>query len=159
MNPETNKPGMKIYLAGPIFSEADQDWLRKAKVMIEEWASEENLALQVIWPYELIDKEEISALGSTAKHEIFRICRKHLDDADVLIALLDGSQVDDGTAFEIGYFFASKGSSRIIGIRTDFRHAGETADSCVNAMIECACGVIVDSFEGTFGYLGRLVKG
>jgi len=49
----------------------------------------------------------------------------HLDDADIVIALLDGSQVDDGTALEIGYFYAGKSSEQnVIGIRTDFRRAG-----------------------------------
>lgn len=38
------------------------------------------------------------------KSEIFSRCKSHLDDADMVIALLDGPQVDDGTAWEIGYF-------------------------------------------------------
>ena len=50
------------------------------------------------------------------------------------MALLDGTQVDDGTAWEIGYAYA-KGLP-IYGIRTDFRHAGETGHSTVNSMIE-----------------------
>jgi hypothetical protein len=35
-------------------------------------------------------------MGPKAKLEIFSRCKSHLDDADMLIALLDGSQVDDG---------------------------------------------------------------
>jgi hypothetical protein len=30
---------------------------------------------------------------------------EHLDDTDLLIALLDGPQIYDGTAWEIGYFW------------------------------------------------------
>jgi nucleoside 2-deoxyribosyltransferase len=72
----------------------------------------------------------------------------HLDTADILIALLDGSQVDDGTAWEIGYFYARKSSEhKIIGIRTDFRRAGESESAVVNAMIEGACDRIVRSRE------------
>jgi nucleoside 2-deoxyribosyltransferase len=45
----------------------------------------------------------------------------------MLIALLDGSQVDDGTAWEIGYFYAKRlPEQKIIGIRTDFRRVGES---------------------------------
>jgi nucleoside 2-deoxyribosyltransferase len=47
-----------------------------------------------------------------------------------LIALLDGSQVDDGAAWEIGYLYARKSpEQKIIGIRTDHGRAGvkETA--------------------------------
>ena len=61
-----------------------------------------------------------------------------LPAADLMIALLDGSQVDNGTAWEIGYFYAKKSSEhRIIGIRTDFRRAGESEGAVVDAMIEC----------------------
>ena len=64
-------------------------------------------------------------LGEKATFEIFSRCKFHLDDADIVIALLDGSQVDDGTALEIGYFYAGKSSEQnVIGIRTDFRRAG-----------------------------------
>ncbi len=34
----------------------------------------------------------------------FSRCKSHLDDADMMLALFDGSMVDDGTAWEIGYF-------------------------------------------------------
>jgi nucleoside 2-deoxyribosyltransferase len=51
-----------------------------------------------------------------------------------MIALLDGPQVDDGTAWEIGYFSPKKSSEqKIIGIRTDFRMAGESRGAVVNA--------------------------
>jgi hypothetical protein len=39
---------------------------------------------------------EIASLGEEAKFEIFSRCKSHLDDADIVIALLHGSQVDDG---------------------------------------------------------------
>ena len=65
-----------------------------------------------------------------------------------MIALLDGSQVDDGTAWEIGYFYARKSSEqKVIGIRTDFRRAGESEGAVVNPMIECSCDRVVKSQE------------
>ncbi|MGA3118895.1 MAG: nucleoside 2-deoxyribosyltransferase [Syntrophobacteraceae bacterium] len=61
----------------------------------------------------------------------------HLDDTDLVIALLDGPQVGDGPAWEIGYFCARKSpEQKIIRIRTDFRRAGESEGTVVNAMIE-----------------------
>ncbi len=89
---------MKIYLAGPLFSEAERDWFRKLKKEIESLAASKNQPVTVIWPYELITQSEIETLGAAAKHEIFSRCKSHLDTADILIALLDGPQVDDGTA-------------------------------------------------------------
>ena len=96
-------------------------------------------------------------LGDSAKQEIFDHCKSNLDRADLLIALLDGSQVDDGTAWEIGYFYSIRVRSRIIGMRTDFRRAGETGTSVVNAMIEMSCGRIVGSVEELIEVLGSIL--
>lgn len=135
---------MKIYLAGALFSEADRDWLSGLKRRMEGIGEDVTL----IWPYELITHQEVHSLGQEGKLEIFRICKAHLDKVDMLVAVLDGPQVDDGTAWEIGYFYC-KYSDRlpIIGIRTDFRNTGETRLSTVNAMIEGSCDRIVSSSE------------
>ena len=80
--------------------------------------------------------KEIKRLSAKAKLEIFSRCNSHLDTADLMIAVLDGSQVDDGTAWGIGYFYAGKSpKQKIIGIRTDFSRAGESEDAVVNALI------------------------
>ena len=64
------------------------------------------------------------------------------------MALDCGSQVDDGTAWEVGYFYRGKPEgAEIIGVRTDFRNAGESVGAVVNAMVECACDRIVRSME------------
>lgn len=135
-----------IYLAGPLFCEAERDWHRNTKQQLLTWAEQQQQALKIIWPYELISEQEIATLGDQARMEIFRRCKNNLQQADILIALLDGTQVDDGTAWEIGYFFhARHAQQRIIGIRTDFRRAGESKHAVVNAMIEMACDQIVFS--------------
>lgn len=143
---------MKIYLAGPLFSEAERDWMSKLKGQIERYASKSGRTVHVVWPYELITVEEINALGTAAKHEIFSRCKSHLDDTDLVIALLDGSQVDDGTAWEIGYYYALT-RGKVIGIRTDFRLAGESDGAKVNSMIECSCHSMVQSVEELFRVL------
>lgn len=71
-----------------------------------------------------------------------------------MIAVLDGTQVDDGTAWEIGFFYARKSlGQKIIGIRTDFRKAGESNGALVNAMVECSCDEIVRSIDVLLGSL------
>ena len=59
-----------------------------------------------------------------------------------MVAMLDGPQVDDGTAWEMGYF--SCRGKKILGIRTDFRRAGEHEILDRKAMIESSCLCIVD---------------
>jgi nucleoside 2-deoxyribosyltransferase len=73
--------------------------------------------------------------------------------------LLDGTQVDDGTAWEIGYFFARRRPGKpIIGIRTDFRKAGDTVNARVNLMIDCTCDSIVTTVDDLLSEIGKLLK-
>jgi nucleoside 2-deoxyribosyltransferase len=60
--------------------------------------------------------------------------------------------VDDGAAWEIGYYFALK-RGKVIGIRTDFRRAGESQGAKVNSMIECSCERVVGSVDELFQIL------
>lgn len=57
-----------------------------------------------------------------------------MDDADVIFAVLDGVDVDSGTAAEIGYGFAK--AKKILGYRGDFRLVGENEGSTVNLQVE-----------------------
>jgi nucleoside 2-deoxyribosyltransferase len=139
---------MKIYFAGPLFPEAERYWIRATISKIESLAAQHGIKTEIVFPYDLITQEEIKRLGAKAKHEIFSRCKSHPDDAYIVIALLDGSQADDGTAWEIGYFYARKSpEQKIIGIRTDFRRAGESEGALVNPMIECSYDWVVRSKE------------
>jgi nucleoside 2-deoxyribosyltransferase len=123
----------KIYLSGPLFSQAEIDWARKVKAFLKERLGK---GIEVIWPHEV---------ASGSPQEIFQANLRALNECGLMVALLDGPQVDDGTAWEVGFFYARGG--KILGIRTDFRKAGESSDSHVNAMVEFSCQAIVESLE------------
>ena len=149
---------MKIYLAGPLFSVADQEWLRGLKHHIQGMEQGGGTSLEVVWPHDLVAGEDTQAWGDQAKQMIFDRCKKHLDDADAVVALLDGAQVDDGTAWEIGYFHARRHPhQRILGIRTDFRNAGDVPGAKVNLMIDCTCDVIVHTVAGLLAELKKIL--
>ena len=57
-----------------------------------------------------------------------------IDRSDGVFAVLDGVDVDSGTASEIGYAFAK--GKRITGYRNDFRRTGDTMASVVNLQVE-----------------------
>ena len=134
----------KIYLAGPLFSEAEQNWLRAFKAELKD------KGYDVLWPYEIFNQEEI---GKLTAWDIMEGCRKALDDCNLVVALLDGTQADDGTAWEIGYAYA-KGMP-IYGIRTDMRFGGELLNGKVNAMIAGSCKVVASSRAELIDALGR----
>ena len=69
-----------------------------------------------------------------------------IDKADILVAVLDGVDVDSGTAWEIGYAHAL--GKPVYGLRTDFRTLG--IEGVVNLMIERSVVLCTD--------LGELVE-
>lgn len=123
----------KVYLSGPLFNLAEIEWGRRIKDGILKELGDRT---EVLWPHEI-------ASGSPG--EIFRSNLKALDECKIIVAILDGPQVDDGTAWEVGYHYARGG--KIVGIRTDFRKAGEAPETKVNTMVEASCLFIVDSME------------
>ena len=135
----TMKSKPRLYLAGPLFSEAKQDWHRKTKARLQAEGYE------VVWPFELFNQAEIAAWGDAAPAKVMEYCRDALASCDQVVALLDGPQVDDGTAWEVG--FAHARGIPVVGIRTDFRAAGDVAGALVNAMIHASCRVIARNVE------------
>lgn len=133
----------RIYLSGPLFSRGEIAWGERVKAFLEDRLD----GVRIIWPHEIVP-------CSAKPAEIFQANLQALNEADVMVAMLDGPQVDDGTAWEVGYFFMQ--GKKILGIRTDFRRAGETDDSRVNLMIECSCLAIAFSLEELAGHLQRI---
>lgn len=131
VEPSMNR--IRIYLSGPIFSQAEIEWAGRVKGLIENRFSPR---VMVIWPHEI---------ASGAPERIFRYNLRALDQCPIVVAILDGPQVDDGTAWEVGYHYARGG--KVLGIRTDFRNAGEAPQSRANAMVEFSCACIVDSID------------
>lgn len=90
----------------------------------------------------------------TLNHEIGRHNRILLDECDMVIAILDGVDVDSGTAAEIGYAHA-KGKF-IMGLRTDMRQSGDNLGSKVNLQVEYFIhdtgGEILDSVDELFNH-------
>jgi nucleoside 2-deoxyribosyltransferase len=57
-----------------------------------------------------------------------------MDQSDLIFAVLDGVDVDSGTAAEIGYGFAK--GKKIVGYRGDFRLSADNEGSIVNLQVE-----------------------
>ena len=120
----------RIYLAAPLFSEAERDFNRKLfKILTSHF-------FQVYLPQEAGD--DTCSRGHEAHREIYR---KHLGAlrlVDVVVAVIDGADADSGTAWEMGY--ASGIGKPVIALRTDFRMAGRCEH--VNLMLEQSATVV-----------------
>jgi nucleoside 2-deoxyribosyltransferase len=106
---------MRIYLAAPLFSDAQREFNQKIKSGLEEEG------LSVFMPQ------------VECNEDIYECCIENLKKSDAVVGVFDGAQVDDGTAFECGY--ASALGIPVVALRTDFRRVGEHTNA-VNAMLE-----------------------
>jgi len=98
---------MNIYLAGPLFSFAEREWIDRLAQFLRT-----NIEGSVFVPHE-------ECANCNKPEEIFRTCKKGVDEADVLIAIMDGADADSGTCWETGYAYALR--KIVVGVRTDFR--------------------------------------
>lgn len=127
---------MRVYLAGPLFTLAERRFMGHVRDLVNALPG-----VDALWPGDLFDAEELAVMGAAAKAHIHRGCVAALESCSLVVAVIDGPQVDDGTAWEAGYAYA-KGIA-VWGMRTDFRMAGDTVHSVVNCMIECSCDRII----------------
>ena len=120
-----------------------------------------NVGLQIIDPWVLTPQEKIDAVlnmefGQAKKDawqelnfEIGYNNAKGIEECDILISILDGTDVDSGTASEIGFAYANK--KYIEGYRGDFRLSADNIGSIVNLQVEyfihASGGKIAESFE------------
>ncbi len=136
-----------IYQAGPLFSQAEKEFHYKLSAALRSAGHE------VVWPGDLLTEAEIAAAGPGAIGRIFSSCKEAIDRSTIVVALLDGPQIDDGTAWEIGYAYA-KGLP-IYGLRTDFRQAGDTKFNRMNSMIESCLTGLAGSVEEVVALAGE----
>ena len=112
-----------VYLAAPLFSEAELDFNRMLRDEIK--MSGFNVFLPQEDSNNVKDRDDRQSI-------IFNKNEAAIDKSDIIVAVIDGADVDSGTAWEIGYAYA-RGKS-ILGLRTDFRTLG--IEGTVNLMIE-----------------------
>jgi len=125
----------RVYLAGPLFSEPERLWCQQIKGRLETGAN-----VEVIWPGEMVEADlpRILALYPVARQDaIADICRRGIDACDILVALLDTIPSDDGTSWEMGYLWGSRGGRQVpvFGLRTDVIRAYGDSDAPLNSML------------------------
>jgi nucleoside 2-deoxyribosyltransferase len=130
-----NKRKKTIYLAGPLFTHAELEYNRELKNIMGK------KGFSVFLPQ--VDAEDAAAEREKQNQEyVFKKCLEGLNNSDIVVAVLDGVDVDSGTAWEVGYAFA-RGKS-VIGLRTDFR---TLSDGIVNLMVEMSLDTLARDEE------------
>jgi nucleoside 2-deoxyribosyltransferase len=133
---------MKIFIANPFgFSEVAHAWYEAELLPVIRRMG--HVALD---PWRLVEPERVAAVAAMPAGEgrlrawqllnleIGDRNREAIDACDVIFAILDGADVDSGTASEIGYGFGV--GKLIYGYRGDFRKSGGNEGCVVNLQVE-----------------------
>jgi nucleoside 2-deoxyribosyltransferase len=132
---------MKAYLASPL------GFAASTQAFMEQLIATLRSRIEIVnpWDDKRFDEDfaRVPAIDSVAErkkllqhinHELGKKNAESIQECDAVIAVLDGIDVDSGTAAEIGYAYGLGKS--VWGIRTDFRLAGDNEGAIVNLQVE-----------------------
>ena len=120
----------RVYLAAPLFSEAERVFNASAARLLSTHLYDVHLPQ---------DAGDDSDMRDTREQErLFNFNKTALEDSDFVVAIIDGADADSGTAWEMGYAFAR--GKPVIALRTDFRRVGHHEQ--VNLMLEQSAKVV-----------------
>lgn len=135
---------VKLYLGGPLFSEADQMFNR---YLAEEIRTRFGDQVDLYSPQENESINDKSGYANSV--DIFEGDNAYLDETDILIANLDGPVIDPGLGAEIGYFYHL--NKPILGLYSDSRQGHFNNQDKIDALEEVA--------ESQFSYANLYVIG
>jgi hypothetical protein len=148
---------VRLYLAGPLFSEAERTWLDTlaARLRAEGFDC-------------FVPHENFPELADVTVARVYEVDTEGLRSANALVAWLDGPMVDDGTACEIGMFaeLVRSGGEQyrgIVAVSTDLRLERRREQSVVGGGMNLfvvgaieSCGRIVHSVDELVASLREL---
>jgi hypothetical protein len=150
---------VRVYVAGPLFSEAERAWLDSLAGRIRREGFDC-----------FVPHENFAEVVDLTPEEVYRVDGDGLRASNALLAWLDGPMVDDGTAAEIGAFaelVRADGDGRYLGIVaivTDLRLArrrGNAPGDGMNLFVVgaiAACGRICWSVDEAIAALRKLAQ-
>jgi nucleoside 2-deoxyribosyltransferase len=148
-------PRPRCYVASPLgFTESGRDYYERV------YLPALRTVVEPVDPWALTSADEVAAAVAAGQEtemalEIGRRNVEAIRSCTLLAALLDGQEVDSGTASEVG--FAHGIGLRCFGLRTDLRQSGESGARVnlqVEAFIVASGGSIVGSLADLVAVLG-----
>jgi nucleoside 2-deoxyribosyltransferase len=142
---------MRVYLAASMFTPYERSFLDDCAGRLRAEG------------FEVFVPHEHGLVGRDATPEaVFAVDAGGVESADAVLAVLDGSSVDDGTACEIGLFYGLKQRDPerkgVVGLLTDLRgeRRGDFAINLfVRGCIDASGGAVVNSLDDALAILQR----
>lgn len=135
---------MQIYIAGPLFNEGARWFNNKISALCEQHG------LITFLP----QRDGLLIKDGVDPKIIYQKDRDFLDKSKLVVACLNGIEVDSGAAWEIGY--AAAKNIPIIALHTDSRSFSPF--SKINPMLAYSAEFILNTLEDLDIYLARFVK-
>lgn len=116
MNNKCTQNKKKLYIASPLFSDAELSFNRQIRDSLTPFFNiylpQEDGGLMVNYIKNQMSVDE-------AKKKVFYEDIEALNECDIILTILDGRTIDEGVAFELGYAFAM--GKKCIALQTDIR--------------------------------------
>jgi nucleoside 2-deoxyribosyltransferase len=123
-----------VYVAGPLFDEGERWFIEKVDQLIRD------LGFDTFLPH----RDNPPKTADNVR-EIFENDKGGIDRSQLVVANLNGLATDDGTAWEMGYAYAS--GKYTIGLYTDWRARFPNTTEVVNLMMQCSMDRLVRSLD------------
>ncbi len=139
--------GVRVYLAAPLFSEAERRFNLELTQRLEAFSFDVFLPQRDGVecdrpPYDTMTPDE-------RRHAMFNLDRTRILDSDVFLFMLDGRVPDEGACVELGIAYCQKylqnGEKLLVGLHTDTRAA--FIGGRLNPMVRVPLDYIVDDEE------------
>lgn len=157
-----------IYVASPNgFTEPGRRW--NAEVVgaisaagfevLDPWEVDADVVQSALGALDMAPGQDRTDALAALNERIGRDNEQAIRAAAGMLAILDGTDVDSGTASEIGFAFAL--GRTIVGLRTDLRTTGDNEAALVNLQVEyfirASGGTVTTSLDAAVGALTDLV--
>ncbi len=133
----------KIYFASPLgFTESTKEFMDKIENKLIElgfdvlnpWKLDSTTGERIAKAMKIDNSERRKSILHNINESIGYLNEKAIRECDMIFAVLDGTDVDSGTASEIGYGCAL--GKKIFGYRGDFRLSADNEGSIVNLQVQ-----------------------
>ena len=129
-----------VYIAGPLYTPHERSYIEEIAQKLEK------LGIITFVPHR---DAGLCPPGEESTEFYFKKDIEYIDKSSIIIAILNGSDVDSGTAFEMGYGFAK--GKLIIGLLDDTRIANPKQQ--INLMIYNSCYNIFNNIDTLINYI------
>jgi nucleoside 2-deoxyribosyltransferase len=152
MSMKTSKKKISAYIAAPLFNDMERAFnctlAKSLERCVDVFLPQRDGGLMM----ELVKR---GVPPDEAAKSVFEMDLQAMEKADVLVAVLDGANIDEGVAFEIGYMFAMK--KYCLGYQTDMRRSLPTGNNpMIAASLNMVCANVASLLSAIEAHLEAL---